>query len=245
VTSIYDIHDLTVAFGGRTVLDVHRLAIGTGRLHILTGANGAGKSTLLSLLAFLTPPTSGKVAFDNAPVPWGSPSLFRLRRQVTLMHQFPYLFSGSVFDNVAYGLEVRGMAAAEQRHRVAEALAQTSLTGFERRNALKLSGGEVRRVAMARALALRPRVLLLDEPLANVDHETARLLEELIATLPKQGICVIMTTHEPNHADRLGGRTIHLVSGRVVQADGAAEGPEPVAIAAAPVHRIAATVSTL
>jgi len=240
VNSIYHINELKVAFGDRTVLDVHRLAIDDSRLHILTGANGAGKSTLLNLLAFLTPPTSGEVLFDNAPVPWSSPALFRLRRQVTLMHQVPYLFAGSVSDNVAYGLGVRGMGAAEQRQRITEALAQTGLTGFERRNALKLSGGEVRRVAMARALALRPRVLLLDEPLANVDHETALLLEELITSLPRQGICVIMTTHEPNHADRLGGRTIHLVSGRIVQAAGAAEGPGPDAIStAAPARRTA------
>lgn len=230
MNSIYCINELTVAFGGRTVLDLHRLVIDGSRLHILTGANGAGKSTLLNLLAFLTPPASGEIMFDNAPVPWGSPSLFRLRRQATLMHQFPYLFTGSVQENVAYGLRVRGMTATEQRQRIAEALAQTGLTGFERRNALKLSGGEVRRVAMARALALRPRVLLLDEPLANVDYETALLLEELITSLPQQGICVIMTTHEPNHAERLGGRTIHLVSGRIVQADGAAEGPGPEAV---------------
>jgi len=225
VDSIYYIHELKMDFGALTVLDVHHLAIEDSRLHILTGSNGAGKSTLLNLLAFLTSPTSGEVKFDNATVPWGSPSLFRLRRQVTLMHQFPCLFAGSVFDNVAYGLGVRGMGAAEQRQRVAEALAQTGLTGFERRNALKISGGEVRRVAMARALALRPRVLLLDEPLANVDHDTARLLEELITSLPQQGICVIMATHEPDHAARLGGRTILLVSGRVVLADGAASGP--------------------
>lgn len=246
MNSIYDIHDLTVAFGGRTVLDVHSLVIGAGRLHILTGANGAGKSTLLGLLAFLTPPASGEVLFDNAPVPWGSHSLFRLRRQATLMHQFPCLFTGSVFDNVAYGLGVRGMGASEQRQRVAEALALTGLAGFERRNALKLSGGEVRRVAMARALVLEPQVLLLDEPLANVDHETALLLEGLITSLPKQGMCVIMTTHEPNHAARLGGRNIHLVSGRIVQADGIAEEPgSNAACAPAPVRRAAASAAAV
>ncbi|GFE61795.1 energy-coupling factor ABC transporter ATP-binding protein [Geobacter sp. AOG2] len=244
MNSIYHINELKMAFGDRTVLDVHRLTIDDSRLHILTGANGAGKSTLLGLLAFLTPPTAGEVVFDNVPVPWGSPALFRLRRQATLMHQLPYLFAGSVQENVAYGLGVRGMGATEQRQRIAEALAQTGLTGFDRRNALKLSGGEIRRVAMARALALRPRVLLLDEPLANVDHETARLLEELITSLPQQGICVIMTTHEPNHAARLGGTTIHLVSGRVVQADGAAEGPVPEADCA-PARRIAASAVTL
>jgi tungstate transport system ATP-binding protein len=242
VNNIYHINELKVAFGGRTVLDVLRLVIDDSRLHILTGANGAGKSTLLNLLAFLIPPTSGEVTFDNAPVPWGSPSLFRLRRQASLMHQFPYLFAGSVSDNVAYGLGVRGMGAAQQRQRIAEALAQTGLTGFERRNALKLSGGEVRRVAMARALALKPRVLLLDEPLANVDHETSLLLEELITSLPRQGTCVIMTTHEPNYAARLGGRTIHLVSGRIVQANGAAEEPGPDAVSRAVPAQRSATV---
>ncbi|KAA0891677.1 energy-coupling factor ABC transporter ATP-binding protein [Oryzomonas rubra] len=232
-----------MVFDGQRVLDVHRLAIGGSRLHILTGANGAGKSTLLNVLAFLTPPTSGRVIFGGTPVPWGSPSLFRLRRNVTLMQQFPYLFAGSVFENVAYGLGVRGMGAAEQRRRVDAALAQTNLGGFARRNALQLSGGEIRRVAMARALALKPRVLLLDEPLANVDHETARLLESLIISLPRQGVCTIMTTHEPNHADRLGGRTIHLVAGGIGQADLVAERPVPAGIGV-PVHQIAASAAT-
>ncbi|KAB0672528.1 ATP-binding cassette domain-containing protein [Oryzomonas sagensis] len=233
-----------MVFDGQRVLDVHRLAIGGNRLHILTGANGAGKSTLLNVLAFLTPPTSGQVTFAGAPVPWGSPSLFRLRRNVTLMQQFPYLFSGSVFENVAYGLGVRGMGTAEQRQRVDAALAQTNLGSFARRNALQLSGGEIRRVAMARALALKPRVLLLDEPLANVDHETARLLESLIISLPRQGVCTIMTTHEPNHADRLGGKTIHLVAGGIGQADLIAERPIPAGIGV-PVHQIAASAATL
>ena len=218
---IYRIQDLKMAFGTRTVLDVADLAIGSDCLHILSGANGAGKSTLLHILALLTPPTSGTILFDGMPVPWGSPSLFRLRRNVTLMQQFPYLFAGSVAENVAYGLGVRGMPAAEQRQRVEKALAATSLSGFERRNAAQLSGGEIRRVAMARALALRPKVLLLDEPLANVDHETAHLLDALITSLPQQGMCVIMTTHEPNHADRLGGSVIHLAFGRIRQVDGA------------------------
>lgn len=243
MNDIYSIHELTMVFDGQRVLDVHRLAIGGSRLHILTGSNGAGKSTLLNILAFLTPPTSGEISFDGTPVPWGSPTLFRLRRNVTLMQQFPYLFAGSVFENIAYGLTVRGINGAEQRQRVDEALALTNLAGFERRNALQLSGGEIRRVAMARALALKPQVLLLDEPLANVDHETAQLLESLIISLPRQGVCTIMTTHEPNHADRLGGRTIHLVAGGIGQTELVAERPIPAGIGV-PVHQIAAAAAT-
>jgi tungstate transport system ATP-binding protein len=138
------------------------------------------------------------------------------RRKVTLLHQSPYLFSGSVHDNVALGLKIRGIRGKEQRRIVDGALDGVGLQGFRDRKARELSGGEVQRVAMARALALEPEVLLLDEPLANIDRETTGLLETVIASLPARGTTIVLITHDPEQTDRLNGESILLEGGKVV-----------------------------
>lgn len=212
---LYRLSNIRKTYGQRTVLAINDLAICAGKLYTLTGANGSGKTTLLSILAFLAQPTSGELFYGGEPVRWKNGALLALRREVTLLHQSPYLFNGNVASNIAFGLRVRGIKGDDQRRRVEGALELVGLSGFGRRSARELSGGEAQRVAMARALVLRPRVLLLDEPLANVDRTTSSLLEELIVNLPGQGTTVIMTTHDPEHPDRLGGELIHLVAGEL------------------------------
>ena len=213
---MYRLQSIRKCYGANVALDVEELTIAEGRLYTLTGANGAGKSTLLSILAFLTPPTSGEIFYAGNRVDWNHGSVEEYRRKVTLLHQSPYLFVGSVHDNVAYGLKVRGIPGEEQRRIVDRALDGVGLQGFRDRKARELSGGEAQRVAMARALALNPEVLLLDEPLANIDRETAGLLETVIASLPARGTTVVMTTHDPDHPGRLNGESIHLEGGRHV-----------------------------
>ncbi|QVW34530.1 ABC transporter ATP-binding protein [Geobacter sulfurreducens] len=207
--------NIRTTYAGRTVLAIDRLTLHSGRIYTLTGANGAGKSTLLSHLALLTAPTSGEIAFGDRTVRWNNGSLQHLRRQVTLVHQSPYLFTGSVFTNVAYGLKLRGVHGEELKSRVESALTLVGLGGFGHRRSRELSGGEAQRVALARALALRTGILLLDEPLANVDRATSELLTSIIAALPADGTTVIITTHDPEHAERLGGDRIHLVAGEL------------------------------
>ncbi len=144
-----------------------------------------------------------------------------------LLHQSPYLFGGTVHDNVAFGLAARGIRG-EERHRIVErALSAVSLRGFGGRKARQLSGGETQKVAMARALALSPEVLLLDEPLANIDRETSMLLESLIASLPARGTTVILVTHDPDHRRRLNGETIFLERGRIVPSGPVPPRPRP------------------
>jgi tungstate transport system ATP-binding protein len=213
--TLYRLQSLQFCYGQRTVLDIADLSIASGRLCLLTGPNGSGKSTLLNILALLSPPTSGTVTFDGAPVDWRPRALIDKRRKVTLLHQAPYLFNESVYANVAFGLRARGIPRSEQRSLVEQALAMVELSGFQRRKARELSGGEAQRVAMARSLVIRPEVLLLDEPLANVDQKTSLLLERLIATLPEQGTSVIMTSHDPGHPGSLPGERIHLAGGRI------------------------------
>lgn len=202
-------------YGATVAIDLDELVIQPGRLYILAGPNGSGKSTLLHLLAFLVKPDQGDLSFAGERVRWRKDELARLRKKVTLLHQFPYLFTGTVFGNVAFGLKVRGITGAELRRPVSGALAMVGLAGFEKREVGQLSGGEIRRIAMARAIALEPEVLLLDEPLAHVDRESAELLERLIASLSARGTTIIMSTHDPHQGSRLESETIRLQDGRL------------------------------
>jgi len=219
VTELYRLRSVTKRYGSNVAVDVDSLTIPAGRLYTLTGANGAGKSTLLGILAFLTPPTTGEIYYAGERIDWKGDIVRRRRRKVTLLHQSPYLFGGTVFRNVAYGLKARGIAGEAERTAVDRALETVGLGDFRGRDARKLSGGEAQRVAMARALALDPEVLLLDEPLANIDRETAMLLETVIASLPSRGTTVVMTTHDPEHPSRLNGGSIVLEGGKIAHAD--------------------------
>jgi tungstate transport system ATP-binding protein len=212
---LYRLRSVTKQYGSNVAVAIDSLTIDAGRLYTLTGANGAGKSTLLGILAFLTPPTSGEIFYAGERVDWRGDSVMRRRREVTLLHQSPYLFGGTVYRNVAYGLRARGMAGEDTSRAVGRALETVALEEFRDRDARELSGGEAQRVAMARALALAPEVLLLDEPFANIDRETAGLLESVIASLPSRGTTVIMTTHDPEHPARLRGGSIVLDGGKV------------------------------
>lgn len=202
-------------YGDKIALELDELTLLPGRLYILAGPNGSGKSTLLNILALLTRPERGDMFFAGKRVTWKSGELGLLRKKVTLLHQSPYLFSGNVFCNVAFGLKARGIKADELERAVAAALEQVGLKGFEERNVRQLSGGESRRVALARALALKPEILLLDEPLANVDQESAEVVERLIASLPAEGTTVVMSSHDPYHEERLECDVIRLMSGRL------------------------------
>ena len=206
MTELYRLRSVTKRYGSNVAVDIDALTIPAGRLYTLTGANGAGKSTLLGILAFLTPPTTGEIFYAGERIDWKSDIVKNRRRKVTLLHQSPYLFRGTVYRNVAYGLKARGVAGETMLRAVDRALETVGLERFRDRDARELSGGEAQRVAMARALALDPEVLLLDEPLANIDRETAMLLETVIAALPSRGTTVVMTTHDPDPPARLERR---------------------------------------
>jgi tungstate transport system ATP-binding protein len=145
----------------------------------------------LSILAFLMKPSDGEVVFAGTQVDWQGKQLASLRKRVTLLHQHSFLFSGTVSANVAFGPRARGMAKENVQRAVGESLAMVGLDGFESRDARHLSGGEARRVALARALACQPEVLLLDEPMAHVDKQSAQIIESLVVSLSGQGSKVI------------------------------------------------------
>jgi tungstate transport system ATP-binding protein len=142
----------------------------------------------------------------------------KLRQQITLVEQSPFLFDTTVNENLTFGLRLREVRGDMQRHRIARALQAVGLEGFESRRANTLSGGETRRVALARALVLKPRVLLLDEPTAGLDRESQPLFESCLAALPATGVSIIISTHDVDQSRRLQGQVLHLEAGRLVAA---------------------------
>lgn len=205
MTMALHVRELRHDKGGRTVLAIPQLSLSGPGLVALVGHNGAGKTTLLRLLSgVLERPTEGTVNCTVEPL------------SVVMVDQSPYLFTCTVAANVSYGLKVRGVPRWARAERVRAALDEVGMGGFESRRARELSGGEQRRVAVARALAVNPRILLLDEPDAGLDAEAAAGLETLIAGLGDRRL-VVFSTHDRMRAERLAGRTVYLEKGRLVR----------------------------
>ena len=196
-------------------LEIDRLELDPGRVYLVQGPNGAGKSTLLHLLAQLLIPERGELHFGGQPVT-GSADRHRLRQLITLVEQNPYLFDCSVYQNLAFGLRLRDVRGDLQQRRIAQALQAVDLEGFDQRHARALSGGEARRVALARALVLRPQLLLLDEPTAGLDRETLPIFERCLADLPKQGTSVVIAGHDADQPRRLAGVILKIEHGKLV-----------------------------
>jgi tungstate transport system ATP-binding protein len=195
-TALYAIKELSQAYNGRTVLNIDYLAIPRRSIIGLTGPNGSGKSTLLRILGFLEDPMRGEVIFEGKPC---SSRHNGIRRKVTLLPQEPYLLKRSVHANVAYGLKVRGRRNTGDR--VAQALKLVGLSPerFGQRSWHELSGGEAQRVALAARLILRPEVLLLDEPTANLDAESTKQIKEAsLAARRDWGATLVIANHDMN-----------------------------------------------
>lgn len=196
---------------GEFRLSVECLELFPRRVYALTGANGAGKSTLLRIMALLISPQRGTVRFPGSTT--RDPD--QLRKNVTYVEQSPYLFQGTVSNNLAYGLKLRGVAREEQARRITLTLSIVGLEGFERRQAKELSSGETQKVALARALVLKPDLLLLDEPTANIDGNSQPAFEGLLARLPKYGVTVVFSTHDRSQAERVGAELLCIQDGQL------------------------------
>ena len=213
---LYDIRNLVREFGSRAVLNIDHLSFEERKIYALIGPNGAGKTTLLNQLAFLDQPTSGTINFHDQPVRYERTTLTRLRRQVVLVDQTPILFSGTVWRNVEFGLKVRGVNSKKRDSKVSRALEQVGMGEFARSDVYGLSGGEVKRVALARALALDPDVLLCDEPTANVDQQHQEIILKIIEQANSlRNTSVIFATHYLSQSRRLAHQTILLRNGKL------------------------------
>jgi len=213
---IYSIRNLQKAYGERQVLAIDALEIYRGEVLALVGPSGAGKSTLLRMLNFLEPPNRGGIEFEGVEYSAGAEIPLELRRRVTTVFQRPMLLDRSVWDNVTFGLRLRGQRDAVQT--VQQAIELVGLGELAHQRARTLSGGEAQRVALARAMVLRPDVLLLDEPTANLDPYNVGLIESIARRLnQEQGTTLVLVTHNVFQAHRLAQRVAFMLDGKIVE----------------------------
>ena len=196
--------------GGRTLIDRVSLEIGAGPSTVLLGANGAGKSLLMRLMHGLIAPTSGRVV-------WAEGDPRRVRRRQAMVFQRPVMLRRSALANILYALKVAGVPPGERETLALEALREVGLLQLAGRPARVLSWGEQQRLALARAWALHPEVLFLDEPTANLDPGATREIEKVIQAFDAAGTKIVMTTHNLGQARRLGDEVVFVHAGRVVE----------------------------
>ena len=203
-----DVVDVTVTFGARAVLDHVTFTAAPGEVVALLGPSGSGKSTVLRVIAGLVAVETGRVLVDGHDVT-ATPTH---QRGVGMVFQDEQLFSHlDVAANIAFGLRMRGDDRADQVARTQHLLALVGLTGFDHRSVVDLSGGEAKRVALARSLAPSPRVLLLDEPLTGLDRELHdRLVVDLGDILRAEQTTSVLVTHDVDEAEAITDRTIRL-----------------------------------
>ena len=214
MSALLTVHGLRKRIGARTLFDIGTLALDAGRAYVLTGVNGAGKSTLLRVLAGLEQAEVDAVEFEGRSVrlhPYPS----ELRRAIVYVHQHPIMFSTSVAHNIGYGLLARGEAKAQVTQAVEEAMRWAGVSHLRDSDPARLSGGEKQRVALARARVLHPKLLLLDEPTANLDGPAREQVMALIPTLVETGSTVVMACHDRDLIGLPGVRRLKLREGQL------------------------------
>jgi len=209
-------HDISVRAGQSRILEVERVGLEEGRVFSVIGPNGSGKSTLLRVMALLQNPDNGSVNFRGEKVL--PRDRIKIRRRMAVVFQEPLLLDATVEQNVAIGLRIRGLDAASARRRAEKWLERFKVAHLSDRWARTLSGGEAQRVSLARAFALEPEVLFLDEPFANLDAPTREgLLMELSEVLHSTGITTFFVSHDFKEVAFLADSTMALLDGTPVQ----------------------------
>lgn len=212
----YLLQDLTKQYGGFT-LAIDRLELYQSEIFCLLGPSGAGKSTLLRLLNFLTSPDQGQMTlFGRTYLPGSFTPELSVMREITTVFQRPALLSESVWHNITYPLRLRRRKV--ERGEIDAIVKRLGLSKILSQNAQTLSGGEAQRVALARALVFSPRVLLLDEPTANLDPENIAIIEDMVQSYASEHrSTIVWITHNQFQARRLGDRVCLLERGRIVE----------------------------
>ena len=204
------LEDVVFAVGSRRIIDDVTVTLTAGSRTVIVGANGAGKSVLLRLCHGLLRPTAGAIR-------WNAPEIDGAARRQAMVFQRPVLLRRSALANVIYALHVAGVAPEERDERARAALRTVGLEALGESAARVLSGGEQQRLALARAWALRPEVLFLDEPTASLDPGATHEIEKVIAAMHTAGTKIVMVTHNLGQARRLGDEILFLHQGRLIE----------------------------
>ncbi|MGR9108984.1 MAG: ATP-binding cassette domain-containing protein [Gammaproteobacteria bacterium] len=204
------VENLSLMRNGRFLLDDLSFTLEAGAISVVLGPNGAGKTLLLKICHGLLVPSRGKVS-------WGLTDPTRIRQNQAMVFQRTVLLKRSVAANIDYALKLNGLGKAERLERIDQCLQLSGLQALHRRPARVLSGGEQQRLALARAWAVRPQVLFLDEPTANIDPPATAAIENLVRNFANQGVKIVMTTHDLYQAKRLAGEVLFLHEGRLLE----------------------------
>jgi tungstate transport system ATP-binding protein len=204
------LHDVSFVAGERAIVDRVSLVLEAGPRTIILGPNGAGKSVLMRLCHGLLEPTSGRIE-------WAAPERPGERRRQAMVFQRPVMLRRSAIANIEYALGLAGVLAVERQQQAQRALESVGLAHLAQRPARVLSGGEQQRLALARAWALRPEVLFLDEPTASLDPSATAEVERIIAAIHAAGTKIVMCTHNLGQARRLGDEILFLNQGRLAE----------------------------
>ena len=185
-----------------------------GKCILLSGNNGSGKTTLLKIISGLETPSRAEIEFSGKSHSWKS-TIRSIRREIIYLHQQPYLLSGTVESNVSYGLRFTHLNRKQLRESVKEALEWAGLADVAKHQAKTLSGGVQQRVAFTRAWILKPKVLLLDEPMANMDIESREQACDLLKSMKSEGMSIVITSHDTNIIDGLIDSQFSLSDGKL------------------------------
>lgn len=216
IDPLYRIKNLKKFYENRCILQLDDFQIFPGEVLGLVGPSGAGKSSLLRMLNFLEAPSEGSIEFEGFTFTMGVEPPLEIRRRVTTVFQKPVLLNRSVWDNVAFGLELRGNR--DSKSDIQSALERVGLANLAKQRARTLSGGEGQRVALARALVLKPDILLMDEPTANLDPTNVGIIERIAADLNKNsGTTLVLVTHNIFQAKRLAHRIAFIYEGQLIE----------------------------
>lgn len=208
-----ELENLGKSYGQAEILKGINLRVMKGEVMALIGPTGSGKTTLLRLINLLEKPSTGRVMIEGRDIfAISQGDKLSVSRSMAMVFQKPVMFKADVEHNVSFGLRMRGQRDSDK---VREALAAVGLLGYERRDANTLSGGEMQRIALARALILQPQLLLLDEPTANLDPKSVDAIDRLLEGLAKGRTTVILATHNMQEALRLADRVAVLQEGRL------------------------------
>jgi len=215
MSNLYELNNIEQHYDGKKVLSIDNLTLDQNQIIGFFGPNGSGKSTLFSLLSFVSKPSLGKIEFQGIE---NKKMDLDARQSVVMVPQNPYLLKRSVFDNVAYGLKLRN-DTGDLNERVYEALALVGLDiSFSKRKWSQLSGGEAQRVALAARLILKPKVLILDEPTAGVDTNSAQLIKEaVLMAKQKWNTTLFIASHDHNWLNHICDKKIALFQGEIVE----------------------------
>ncbi|HEU4341341.1 MAG TPA: ABC transporter ATP-binding protein [Candidatus Binatia bacterium] len=220
--ALLNLQDIRVRYGDLTALQFSSLAVHGGEILAIIGPNGAGKSTMLRLMGLLQQPSEGKVFFRGNLVAHGEG--LSIRRRMASVFQEPLLLNASVYENAALGLKLRGLDRRSVDQRIRPWLERLRIAHLADRRARSLSGGEAQRTSLARAMALDPELLLLDEPFSSLDPPAREdLLVDLETILRKSTVTTVFVTHDRDEAFMLADRVAVLIDGRILQLGAAAE----------------------